>query len=135
MITDQTLLVSYYYIKQNNYNFISLQAADKRTATLVRPVSAVAASVAAEFRSDALSARPAREVVLVTRDQVAVLLLRVVAAVVVPVADESARDAARRVVRTRHLAGTATVGRRFLTAYQRNHKACKNLRSYGKIRS
>ena len=111
MITDQTLLVSYYYIKQNNYNFISLQAADKRTATLVRPVSAVAASVAAEFRSDALSARPAREVVLVTRDQVAVLLVRVVAAVVVPVAEKSARDAAHR-MRARSLTRRAINGRR-----------------------
>ena len=64
------------------------------TSGLVRPVAAVRHSVAARRRGQAAPAVGARESVRVTRDQVTVLLVRVVAAVVVSVATPSARDAA-----------------------------------------
>ena len=67
---------------------------EMHTWIFVGPVAAVRHSVAARRRGQAASAVGARESVRVTRDQVTILLVRVVAAVVVPVAAPSARDAA-----------------------------------------
>ena len=73
------------------------------TSCFVRPVAAVRHSVAARRRRQAAPAVGARESVRVTRDQVTVLLVRVVAAVVVSVAAPSARDAAIQLARAMHL--------------------------------
>ena len=75
----------------------------KLTSSLVGPVAALRHSVAARRRGQAAPAVAARESVRVTRDQVTVLLVRLVAAVVVSVAAPSARDAAIQPARAVHL--------------------------------